>query len=189
MFSHEDGSNDNFPNKRMSHLMELLNQNTGSKITDVPPIVFEKINKELIKHNINKCDLNIQRLRRILKKLNYRKYCEYDRPILYYISGIELPIIEEDHKIKIIKVFKEISNYYRYCCPPDRISFFNFNYVLHKICELIGMNEYLGLFPLPYKTNYKKRTYNELMWKKLCEYRLNDFIKELTTENNLQQNQ
>lgn len=173
-------NNNNFFNRRLNHLIELLNQYENNKIIDIPPMVLENINQEMINRKINKCDLDMLQLRRILKKLCYRKYCEYSLQILCYFNGTVLPTIKEDHKMKIIKVFEKIVNSYSYCCPPNRLSFFNYNYVLHRICELINLNEYLILFPLPYKKGTPKMIQNDLIWKNLCEYGLNETIKEFS---------
>ena len=63
--------------KRINHLTEILSQLQAKESTDISPKVFEYILRELKKRKIDKNDLDIFRLRRILKKLNYRKYYEH----------------------------------------------------------------------------------------------------------------
>ena len=104
--SHEnsDDLQINLISTRLNHLMEILNQFENNKMVDIPEIVIQNINEEIIKKDINKNDLDTFKLQRILKKLNYRKYYEYVPLIIYKLKGIKFPKIKEDDKMKIYNI-------------------------------------------------------------------------------------
>ncbi len=96
--------------KRINHLTEILSQLQAKESTDIPPKVFESIVKELKKRKIDKNELDIFRLRRILKKLNYRKYYEHVPHILQIINGKEPPNFSRTDEMKIKKCLKTFKN-------------------------------------------------------------------------------
>ena len=156
---------------RLNHLMTYL-ESQQTDISKVPLEVLKNINAKINQRGIIPSELDLLGLKRIMQQLNYRKYYEYSDAILYAINGKQLPVIKDADKAKIIAVFTDIVASYKQCCPPDRLGFFNYNYALQKICELIGLTEYLVLFPLPpaYLRNKDKLKHNEKIWKKLCEH-------------------
>ena len=170
---------DSFVNsKRLCHLRSLLDQfDNNDDISDISADVYQCIKQEMTKRHIQKDDLNIQRIQNILKKLNFRKYYEHAPAIFFHLTGKNFIKINDEDKYKIITVFKEIIVSYQYCCPANRLSFLNYNYILQKICIMLDMNEYLVLFNLPngYKRNQVKMSHNESIWNKLCEYIFNNW--------------
>lgn len=158
---------------KLRRLTDLLNQfDDINDDTDIPIDVYQCIKQEMVKRNIQKDDLNVSRIRNILIKLNFEKYCDSAPSIFCHMIGLKNPKINDDDKNKIITVFKEIIVSYRHCCPQNRLSFLNNNYILQKICQMLGMNQYLILFNLPggFKRNQDKILYSERIWNKLCEY-------------------
>ena len=152
---------------RMVHLDECLDKfdNTDKVI---PQDIIENIQQEMIKSNISNSDLNTKNCRHILKKLNNRKYYEYVLLIISRINSTEPLKIKDNDKTKIRKVFCGVAQTYCFCRPPNRINFFNYNYVIHRICEMIGLHEYLDLFPL--LKSPTKLLENNLIWQNLCKY-------------------
>ncbi len=92
--------------KRINHLTEIISQLQAKESTDIPPKVFESILREIKKRKIDKNELDIFRLRRILKKLNYRKYYEHVPHILQIINGKEPPNFSRTDEMKIKNMFK-----------------------------------------------------------------------------------
>lgn len=157
---------------RLDYLMDILGhlKHEYEYEYDVPEIVIEEMKNKIAEENINLNNLDLIQCRRLLKKLNYRKYYEYTPYILRKLTGKQLlPKIKDHDELKIIQVFKEVSKSFNYCRPPTRLNFLNYNYVLQKICIMLGLNEYLILFPfqLRNKDNILK---HETIWKGLCVY-------------------
>jgi len=163
--------------KRINHLTEILSQLQAKESTDIPPKVFETILKELKKRKINKNDLDLFRLRRILKKLNLRKYYEHVPHMLQIINGKEPPNFSRRDEMRIKKMFKDIQKPFEIYCPSDRKNFLNYAYVLHKFCELLGLDDYISYFPL-LKNNSKLRQHDKI-WKNICGYMRWKFYKSI----------
>lgn len=163
--------------KRINHLTEILSQLQAKESTDIPPKVFENIQRELKKRKIDKNDLDIFKLRRILKKLNYRKYYEHVPHIIQIINGKEPPNFSRDDEIKIKQLFKSIQKPFAIYCPKTRKNFLNYSYVLHKFCELLGLDEFTNYFPL--LKNNTKLLQHDKIWKNICNYMKWEFYKSM----------
>ena len=163
--------------KRINHLTEILSQLQAKESTDIPQKVFESIHRELKKRKIDKNDLDIFRLRRILKKLNYRKYYEHVPHILQYINGKEPPNFSRNDEMKIKQLFKSIQKPFAIYCPKNRKNFLNYSYVLHKFCELLGLDEFTNYFPL--LKNNAKLLQHDKIWKNICGYMRWEFYKSM----------
>ncbi|BCS83119.1 poxvirus late transcription factor VLTF3-like protein [Cotonvirus japonicus] len=154
--------------KRINHLTEILSQLQAKESTDIPPKVFEAIKRELKKRKIDKNDLDIFRLRRILKTLNYRKYYEHVPHILQIINGKEPPNFTRKDETEIKRMFKQIQEPFAIFCPKTRKNFLNYSYVLHKFCELLELDEFINYFPL--LKNNAKLLQHDKIWKNICAY-------------------
>jgi hypothetical protein len=73
-------------------------------------------------------------------------------------------LVEE---IKIVKMFREISEPFNLYKSVDRYNFLNYRYVLSKICKILNMDtrEFYEM-----RNNNKLQNHNNL-WKYICEYR------------------
>jgi hypothetical protein len=163
--------------KRINHLTEILSQLQAKESTDIPPKIFENILRELKKRKIDKNDLDIFKLRRILKKLNYRKYYEHVPHILQIINGKEPPNFSRQDEMKIKKMFKDIQKPFSIYCPKNRKNFLNYSYVLHKFCELLDLDKYISYFPL--LKNNSKLLQHDKIWKNICKYMRWEYYKSL----------
>ena len=163
--------------KRINHLTEILSQLQAKESTDIPPRVFENILRELKKRKIDKNDLDIFKLRKILKILNYRKYYEHVPHILQIINGKEPPNFSRKDEIKIKQMFKNIQKPFAIYCPKNRKNFLNYSYILHKFCELLDLDDYIGYFPL--LKNNAKLLQHDKIWKNICEYMKWQYYKSI----------
>lgn len=154
--------------KRINHLTEILSQLQAKESTDIPPKIFDSILREIKKRKIDKNDLDIFRLRRILKKLSLIKYYEHVPHILQIINGKKPPNFSRKDELKIKKMFKDIQKPFAIYCPKNRKNFLNYSYVLHKFCELLDLDEYITYFPL--LKNNSKLLQHDKIWKNICAY-------------------
>lgn len=163
--------------KRSNHLTEILSQLQAKESTDIPSSVFDAIYRELQKCKIDKNDLDIFRLRRILKKQDLRNYYDHVPHILQTINGKEPPNFSRQTEAKIRKMFADIQKPFELFRPKTRKNFLNYSYVLHKFCELLGLDEYVGYFPL--LKNNSKLLQHDKIWMQICEYMKWEFIKSI----------
>lgn len=172
--AHDSGT---YAYKRINHLTEILSQLQAKESTDIAPRVFQSILRELKRRKIDKFELDIFRLRRILKKLNYRKYYEHVPHILQIINGKEPPNFSRTDEARIKKMFRDIQKPFAIYCPKNRKNFLNYSYVLHKFCELLDLDEYINYFPL--LKNNAKLLQHDRLWKNICKYMRWEYIKSL----------
>lgn len=154
--------------KRINHLTEILSQLQAKESTDIPPEIYEAINRDLKKRKISKDTLDMFKLRKILKKLKLNKYYEHVPHILQVINKKEPPNFSREDEQKIKNMFKDIQKPFSMFCPENRKNFLNYAYVLRKFCELLGLDDYINYFPL-LKNNNKLREHDKI-WGKICEY-------------------
>ena len=154
--------------KRINHLTEILSQLQAKESTDIPHTVYDTIHRELRKRNIDRNDLDIFSLRKILKKLKYRKYYEHVPHILYVINQKKPPNFSRKTEMIIKQMFRDIQEPFAIYCPKNRKNFLNYSYILHKFCELLGLDEHIEYFPL--LKNNAKLLQHEKIWKKICEH-------------------
>lgn len=154
--------------KRINHLTEILSQLQAKESTEIPKKIYESILHEIRKRKIDKNELDVFSLRRILKKLDFIKYYEHVPHILQYINGKKPPNFSREDEQKIKKMFKDIQKPFSIYCPKNRKNFLNYSYVLHKFCELLNLDEYIPYFPL--LKNNSKLLQHDRIWKNICGY-------------------
>jgi hypothetical protein len=154
--------------KRINHLTEILSQLQAKESTDIPPKILENITREIKKRKIDKNDLDIFKLRRILKRLGYIKLYEHSAALLQIINGRAPPCFTRADEAKIKKLFRFIQDPFTLYCPKNRKNFLNYSYVLHKFCELLGLDEYVSYFPL--LKNNSKLLQHDRIWKNICQH-------------------
>lgn len=154
--------------KRSGHLKEKLEQKLVKTKNSVPKEVVESVKEQLKKEKIE--DLSVLKpndIRRILKKLGLEKYYEMDYTIFHLITNIK--IIEFDNQLinqienmfdQVVKTFNEIKN-------KGRSSMFVYDYTIHKLLELLSLDEYKKHFKPP--KNPEKIIEYDRLWKKICK--------------------
>lgn len=153
--------------QRINHFSELLIHLQGKESTDIKPEIYKNIKREIKKQGItNPYDLTHDRLRGILKKLDYNNYFEHRSYIIYQITGIKPPTFQHETEVKLKKMFKDIQIPYEKHKPVTRKNFLNYDFVFGKFFELLGMDEYIK-----YLTELKsaeKKKEHDIIWEKIC---------------------
>jgi hypothetical protein len=170
MLSHKDTVIEkvHYPYKRINHFMEWLNQFQAKESTDIPEQVYVDIRAELKKQKItNVNQISTKRVRIILKKLKYSEHYEHTIYIVCRLTGKTPPTLSRETEEKIKTMFKQIQEPFMRHCPPSRINFLSYSYVLHKIFKIIKLEKYTAFFEL-LKSKEKLRSQEE-MWKKICD--------------------
>ena len=157
-----------YPYKRLNHFMECLNQFQAKENINIPEKIYNKIINELKSRRINDLSkITLNDTRYILKQLKLNKYYEHVSFIYSKISGNPPPHLTYDQENKLKILFKRIDKSFNKFCPYDRRNFFNYNYLLHKLFQLINLNQYLDYFPL-LKSKEKLFKQDEI-WKLVCK--------------------
>jgi hypothetical protein len=152
--------------KRINHFKEILAQFQGKETTQIPPDVIENIKLQIKKERIELTQITNIKTKEILKKLGYNKYYEHI-PFIKDKLGIKPPIMSPELEETLCNLFIELQSPYSKFCPDDRVNFLNYYYTAYKLCELLGEEKYLSLFPL--LKDREKRIEQDDIWKKICE--------------------
>jgi hypothetical protein len=132
---------------RLNHFKEIVSQFQAKKSTQIPAKIIDAIKQRIIKERIKKEEINYAIMRDILRKLGFNKYFEH---IQYIISlfGIQPPIMDDKLIETLYMLFIEIQQPWSICCPPDRVNFFNYTYILYQLCVLLDQKQYLPYIQL-----------------------------------------
>jgi len=152
--------------KRINHFKEILAQFQGKETTQIPHDVIENIKIQIKKERIELEQITNLKTKEILKKLGYNKYYEHI-PFIKDKLGIKPPVMSQELEEKLCNLFIELQSPYSKFCPDDRVNFLNYYYTAYKLCELLGEEKYLQLFPL--LKDREKRIEQDEIWKKICE--------------------
>ena len=135
--------------KRINHFNEWLAQFQAKETTDIPDDVYHKIYVELKKERIeNMAHIKPAKMKEILKRLKLNKYYEHIPHITNRINGQPAPVMDRKTEEKLRSMFKEIQAPFLKHCPAERKNFLSYSYVLHKFCQLLGLDDFLKCFQL-----------------------------------------
>jgi hypothetical protein len=152
--------------KRINHFKEILSQFQGKETTQIPPEVVEDIKVQIKKERIDISQITNAKTKEVLKKLGYNKYYEHI-PFIKDKLGIKPPVMSPELEETLCNLFTELQAPYSKYCPDDRVNFLNYYYTAYKLCELLGEETYLPLFPL--LKDKEKRIEQDAIWKQICK--------------------
>ena len=168
--------NNCFSYKKITHLMECIEQCQGKERTEIPKYVFDQLlHKIKCARIIDKSALTNDLIKGFLRELNLNNFFEHIPYIQKKLKGQKPPEIPDYLEERIIKMFKDVQIAFKKCRPDDRKNFPSYSYVLHKCIQLIGdHDELLAYFPLLKSKNRLQEIDN--IWKNICLILNWDFI-------------
>ena len=156
-----------FSYKRINHFQECLSQFQAKESTDIPGIIIDALLEELRKHQIQDPALITPTLiKGYLKKLKYNKYYEHIPFIINQLCGLPPPRIDSCLEDQLKIMFEEIQTPFEKYRPKGRKNFLSYNFILHKMCQLLGKDHLLICFPL--LKSREKLYQQDSIWKKIC---------------------
>ena len=159
-------------------LNEILSQCQAKESTEISKDVYDSILVEIGKRKItNLARLSPHNMREILKKLRLHKYYEHIPHIINKLNGLPPPTMSRSTEDKIRQMFKTIQEPFAKYCPKDRKNFLSYNYVLHKFCELLMLDQFLPCFPL--LKSREKLQQQDKIWEKICDHLGWEFIESI----------
>ncbi len=164
--------------KRANHLSEILNQFQAKESTEIDPEIYTRIKQELAVQRIyDYKTLDYKIMKRILKKLKLNKYYEHKHHIINNLNGMPPPTMTREQEENIKRMFKDIQKPFALYRPKKRKNFLNYNYIIHKICELLEYDEFLPFFPLlKSRVNLEEQ---DIVWEKICKDKNYQFIPSI----------
>lgn len=164
--------------KRENHFNEWISQFQAKESTNVPEDVITKLRSEFRKQKLKDLnDITHEKVKALLKKLGYSKYYEHVPYIATIISGITPPKMSQGLEDKLRLMFHHIQKPFEKHKPANRKNFLSYSYVLYKMCELLGQDEFLPCFPL--LKSREKLYVQDQIWEGICKELQWEFIKTL----------
>ena len=154
--------------KRENHFNEWISQFQAKESTTVPEDVIAKLRTEFRKQKVKDlAEITHEKVKALLKKLNYAKYYEHVPYIATIVSGITPPTMPQALEDKLRLMFHAIQAPFEKHKPLNRKNFLSYSFVLYKMCELLDHDEYLPCFPL--LKSREKLYIQDQIWKKICD--------------------
>lgn len=154
--------------KRENHFNEWISQFQAKESTTVPEDVIGKLRSEFRKQKVKDlAEITHEKVKGLLKKLGYSKYYEHVPYIATIVSGITPPTMPQALEDKLRLMFHEIQGPFEKHKPANRKNFLSYSFVLYKLCELLGYDEYLPCFPL--LKSREKLYVQDQIWEKICK--------------------
>jgi len=164
--------------KRENHFNEWVSQFQAKESTNVPEEVVSKLRSEFKKQKLKDLsDITHEKVKALLKKLNFSKYYEHVPYITTMISGITPPTMPQALEDKLRLMFHSIQEPFEKHKPANRKNFLSYSFVLYKMCELLDADEYLKCFPL--LKSREKLYIQDQIWEKICGELNWQFIRTL----------
>jgi hypothetical protein len=155
--------------KKKNHFMEIWLQKQGLQKTTVPPDVISAIKEQLRRrkrqdyNNLNPYDIE-----NYLKKTGFTQYKDRIYTILEMLKeGSQNLTIETSITKEVELMFDKYESTFDKVKGNGRKSSISYNYVIRKILEILGYQQYKIRFDLP-KDGNRVLEYDEI-WKKICK--------------------
>lgn len=162
--------------KRENHFNEWISQFQAKESTSVPIEVIDQLRSEFRKQKVKDLsEITHEKVKTLLKKLNFAKYYEHVPYIATIVSGITPPTMPQDTEDKLRLLFHKIQAPFDKHKPSTRKNFLSYSYTLFKMCELLGEDQYLPCFPL--LKSREKLYIQDQIWEKICTELQWEFIK------------
>ena len=144
-----------------------ISQIQGKETTEISTDIYDRILLELKKQKLtNMAELDIKKIKEVLKTLELNKYYEHIPHILNKLTNLPVPHFEPELEDKLRNMFRMIQPSFLKHAPPTRKNFLSYSYVLHKFMQLLGRDEYLENFQL-LKSREKLHEQDQI-FKKIC---------------------
>jgi hypothetical protein len=151
---------------KLNHFKEILFQFQAKETTHIPPEVMTAITNRIKKERIPCPEgINYKVMREILRNLELNRYFEH----IQYINsllGVTPPLMDDKLMETLCVLFIEIHRPWALYCPPERINFFNYTYILYQLCVLLDQTHYLPYIQLLKNPALQKQ--QDDIWKKVC---------------------
>jgi hypothetical protein len=156
-----------FSYKRLNHLNEWISQIQGKETTEIPDEVYDRIMLEIKKQRItNMADITPAKIKAVLKALKMNKFYEHVPHIINRLSGAATPNFTPEIEEKLRQMFKMIQIPFFNHAPKSRKNFLSYSYTIHKLLQLLELDQYLKFFPL---LRSREKTFQmDQIWKKIC---------------------
>jgi hypothetical protein len=156
--------------KQINHFKDHLKRVCGTESTLIAPDIIEVIKQELRKQYKNLSMITPEDIRRVLKKKKLTKLYNHRNRIYKIVSGNATAQITPEQECELCHLFEIILPVWNDIRPPGRSSFLRYEYILQKLCLLLGYDDIAKYFKL--LKSREKLVWQDEKWELICK-RLN----------------
>ena len=160
----------NYAYKKINHLSEILNRAQARYASNLSKEHYLTIKDEIRRMRVDVEDLNQGLMRNILRDLKMNKFYDSIPHIINKLQGREPKMLSQKDEQAIKDMFVQMQPHANTAIskhPTKRKNFLSYPYVIHKICELLELDDFLHLFP--YLKNSEKLRYHDEIWAVICD--------------------
>src|SRR3989338_7819939 len=165
--------------ERIEHFVKVYLQKFQAKERfEVPGDVLMQVMVELRSEEHTPKEVTVTDVRECVRELKLSDYYYYTSQIYAKILNKPPPCLSDMQYQKILTCIKAIQVPFE-LAPKDRHNFLSYSYCMHKICELLGYNDFLEFFPI--LRGEKNKQKHDAIWQFICTYLNWEFRKSPTS--------
>ncbi len=136
--------------KRSNHMMDWVQSASGNENTEIPSHVLDALRCELRKDRVTDSNqITPKRIKAYLKKLNFSDLYDHATYIAQLLNGRVAPKFSPEFIQRLLAMFNAIQEPFdRHKHVVDRNNSLSYSYLLYKMTELLGEDDYLQHFSL-----------------------------------------
>lgn len=142
----------------------------GMERTEIPQVVIHKLLLEFRKWNINPVmqpdKVNYRKVRGFLKDLGYSHLFKSIMKIISILTNRRPNLFSDEQRETLINRFNRVQESFEKH-KGIRTNFFFYSYVMYKLCEMLGYDEFLESLPLLKAPQHQIAA--DRIWKKICK--------------------
>jgi hypothetical protein len=105
-------------------------------------------------------------VRKYLKQHKLKKYYRYVPLIIHLTTDRPLPVLNHQERDLLLHYFSQVERVYPKHKAAAAKNMIRYSYVIYKLCQLLGYEDFLYYLPLPKCKS--KLLENEDIWKAIC---------------------
>lgn len=165
-----------FNYERKCHLSEKLDKVQAKKHMYIPQEKYDEIMKELLKMRVKPEDVTLMHVHEIVRKIRATKYYTAITQIYSHIMNKPIISFSDTQEYKLVNMFRAVQEPFEKA-DKTRKNFVAYNYCMHKLVQLLGLDYFIELFPL-LKGSKNLKTHDTI-WKYICKELDWEFVPSL----------
>ena len=153
---------------RMNHYNERLTYSQAKESTRISDDDIKKVMDRIIERRITDVDkITMEVTYGIMKDLKMRHIYKQNAQLWCRITSKPPKRMSPEQEEQLRSMFRAVNRLWPKYKPEERKNFLSYNYLLFKFCQLLGMDEFCGLYKL--LKGERKLGRQDEIFKQICE--------------------
>lgn len=166
------------PYERIAHFKEFIARLEGTERTEIPEVVVNTLLTQCMMHRIDPIReperVTYTFVRSALQRTGFCQFFENSTQLISLLTKRQPRRFTDEEKAQLTRIFREIQAPFEKH-KGKRKNFLSYSFTLYKLCELLGLREFLPYLPL------LKAPANLLaadaLWEKICHELDYEFVR------------